>query len=79
LATQVIKYVDASEDDQVISEIVKILGATSQSAEEAFLTAMRVRRANMKARELLLDRVKAYQAKRSAASEPSAEASTEAD
>lgn len=66
LALSVIKYVDASGDDSVISDIVKILGATSQSAEEAFLTSMRVRRANQKARELLLERVKAFQAKQSA-------------
>lgn len=67
LALSVIKYVDASGDDGVISDIVKILGATSQSAEEAFLTSMRVRRANQKARELLVQRVKAFQAKQAAA------------
>ena len=68
LALKVIKYVDASGDDGVITEIVNVLGATSQSAEEAFLTAMRVRRANMKARELLLARVKKFQAAQSAGS-----------
>ncbi|MEM9845869.1 MAG: hypothetical protein AAF965_13795 [Pseudomonadota bacterium] len=62
LALSVIKYVDASGDDGVISDIVKILGATSQSAEEAFLTSMRVRRANQKARELLVERVRKFQA-----------------
>lgn len=61
LALKVIKYVDASGDDGVISEIVGILGATSQSAEEAFLTSMRVRRANMAARAHLLNRVKKFQ------------------
>ena len=69
LALQVIKYVDASGDDQIISDIVKLLGATSQSAEEAFLTSMRVRRANMKAREMLLERIKAFKAKQ-ASTEP---------
>ncbi|MEO1137913.1 MAG: hypothetical protein AAFW87_00520 [Pseudomonadota bacterium] len=69
LALKVIKYVDASGDEQVISEIVKLLGATSQTAEEAFLTSMRVRRANMKARELLLERVKEFQAKGATAPE----------
>lgn len=62
LAMQVIKYVDASGDEQVISDIVKVLGATSQTAEEAFLTSMRVRRANLKARALLLERVKKFKA-----------------
>ena len=40
LATQVIKYVDASGDEGVVNEIVALLGATSQTAEEAFLTSM---------------------------------------
>ncbi|MEL7259690.1 MAG: hypothetical protein AAFN80_17985 [Pseudomonadota bacterium] len=64
LALKVIKYVDASGDDGVITDIVNVLGATSQSAEEAFLTALRVRRANQKARALLVERVKKYQAKK---------------
>ncbi len=66
LALSVIKYVDASGDDAVISEIVQVLGATSQSAEEAFLTSMRVRRANQKARDLLLERVRKFQAQQNA-------------
>ena len=66
LAMQVIKYVDASGDDKVVTEIVTLLGATSQTAEEAFLTSMRVRRANMKARELLADRITAFKASQSA-------------
>ena len=66
LATQVIKYVDASGDEGVVNEIVALLGATSQTAEEAFLTSMRVRRANKKARALLLQKVKAFKAKQEA-------------
>ncbi|MCR9115239.1 MAG: hypothetical protein NXH84_18310 [Rhodobacteraceae bacterium] len=66
LALKVIKYVDASGDDGIITEIVNVLGATSQSAEEAFLTSMRVRRANMAARALLLDRVRKFQAAQNA-------------
>lgn len=67
LAQQVIKYVDASGDEQVISDIVKVLGATSQTAEEAFLTSMRVRRANVKARALLLERAKRFRAQQEGA------------
>lgn len=66
LAQQVIKYVDASGDEQVINDIVKLLGATSQTAEEAFLTSMRVRRANIKARAMLLERVKKFKAQQEA-------------
>jgi len=64
LAVDVIKYVDASGDESIVSEIVKVLGATSQTAEEAFLTSMRVRRANISARKMLLERAKAFKAKK---------------
>ena len=63
LAVQVIKYIEASGDEQIVNDIVKVLGATSQTAEEAFLTSLRVRRANMKARQLLLERVRAFKAR----------------
>mgnify|MGYP000190824891 CR=1 FL=1 len=61
LARDVIKYIDATGDEQIVSDIVKLLGATSQTAEEAFLTSLRVRRANNKARALLLDRARKFQ------------------
>lgn len=64
LALDVIKYVDATGDDSIISEIVSILGATSQTAEEAFLTSMRVRRANIAARKMLMERAKAFKEKK---------------
>lgn len=60
LARDTIKYIEASGDEQIVSDLVKVLGATSQTAEEAFLTAMRVRRANIKARALLLNRARAF-------------------
>lgn len=61
LAVKVIKYVDASGDEQIVTEIIKVLGATSQTAEEAFMTSLRVRRANVAARELLLERLRKFQ------------------
>ncbi|MFD1159606.1 hypothetical protein [Roseovarius aestuarii] len=63
LATHTIKYIEASGDEDIIADLVKVLGATSQTAEEAFLTSIRVRRANKKANELLVERVKAFKAK----------------
>ena len=63
LATHTIKYIEASGDEDIIADLVKVLGATSQTAEEAFLTSIRVRRANKKASELLAERVKAFKAK----------------
>ncbi len=64
LALQVIKYIEASDDENVIAEVVKILGASSQTAEEAFLTSMRVRRANIAARAHLLEKVKKLKSSR---------------
>ncbi len=71
LATKVIKYMDATGDEDIIADLVKVLGATSQTAEEAFLTSIRVRRANMKATALLLQRLKAFEAKKAAGEEES--------
>jgi hypothetical protein len=62
LALDVLKYIDATGDEQIISDVVKLLGATSQTAEEAFLTSLRVRRANRKARALLLERARKFEA-----------------
>ncbi len=65
LAQQVIKLIEASGDDQIISEVVKVLGATSQTAEEAFLTSLRVRRANIAAHALILKHARALKAQKS--------------
>jgi hypothetical protein len=46
----------ASGDITIVDQIAKVLGASSQTLEEAFLTAVRVRRAEARARELLTER-----------------------
>ena len=61
LAQDVIKYIDATGDEEIVSDVIKLLGATSQTAEEAFLTSLRVRRPNMKARALLMERARKFQ------------------
>ncbi|EAP76389.1 MULTISPECIES: hypothetical protein [Roseovarius] len=67
LARDVIKYIDATGgDEKIIADIVGVLGASSQTAEEAFLTAIRVRRANIKARALLMERARAFKAEQEA-------------
>jgi len=63
LAIDVIKAVDATGDVELVNQIAEVLVATSQTAEEAFLTAVRVRRANINARAELLRRLKVIQAK----------------
>ncbi len=43
----------ASGDIRIIDEIASVLGSSSQTLEEAFLTAVRVRKAEARARALL--------------------------
>jgi len=62
LARDVIKAIEATGDEDIIGEITRVLGASSQTAEEAFLTALRVRRANLKARALLMERMRRFKA-----------------
>ena len=46
----------ASGDIRIVDEIAKVLGSSSQTLEEAFLTAVRVRKAEARARALLAER-----------------------
>lgn len=63
LAQDVIEAMDIMEDEDLPKDIAKLLGASSQTSEEAFLTAMRVRLANRKARAMLAERLKNYEAR----------------
>jgi len=76
LARDVIKAIDATGDEDIIAEITKVLGASSQTAEEAFLTAVRVRTANRKARAVLTERLRKYKAERDAAANTEDEGSS---
>lgn len=62
LAQSALKAVEITGDEQIIADLANMMGATSQTAEEAFLTAVRVRRANTKAREMLKARLLAFKA-----------------
>ncbi|WP_420859228.1 hypothetical protein [Marivivens marinus] len=55
-------------DDKIVDEIAAILGTSSQTLEEAYKTAIRVRRAEKRARALLADR-----ARKRKAAEPKAD------
>ena len=46
-------------DEKIVQVIADIMGASSQSLEEAYLTAIRVRRAERRARALLAERAAA--------------------
>ena len=52
-----------SGDDRIVETVSEILGASSQTLQEAYLTAVRVRRAEARARELLEKRAGKIQIK----------------
>jgi hypothetical protein len=43
-------------DEGIIQQVADILGSSSQTLQEAFLTSIRVRRAEKRARDMLADR-----------------------
>jgi len=57
LANDTLKVQDALEEERFYMEVAQVLGAASQSLEEAFLTEMRVRLADRKAREYIANKL----------------------
>ncbi|WP_373352987.1 hypothetical protein [Pseudoroseicyclus sp. CXY001] len=53
LAIETIKVMDALGDDQYFNQVAKEIGSSSQTMEEAFLTAMRMRLAERRAKAML--------------------------
>ena len=64
LAIDVLKVIDKLGDDQIIADIAKVLGASSTPTEEAFLSSVRIRQAEQRARAFLRDYVKEELAKK---------------
>ncbi|KIC37536.1 hypothetical protein [Leisingera sp. ANG-M7] len=62
LAVDTLKVQDASGEERFYVEVGQVLGAASQSLEEAFLTEIRVRLAERKARDFLNKKVADLQA-----------------
>jgi hypothetical protein len=50
-------------EDRLFMEVGDVLGTSSQTLEEAFLTAVRTRMANDKGRTFLANKLKAHRAK----------------
>ena len=57
LAIDTLKDQDAIGEDRFYMEVAQVLGAASQSLEEAFLTEMRVRIAERKARDFIAEKL----------------------
>ena len=53
LALESLRIINATGDDAFVKRIADTIGGSSQTMEEAYLTAVRVRRAEQRARELL--------------------------
>ncbi|THH38565.1 hypothetical protein E4Z66_03065 [Aliishimia ponticola] len=49
-------------DDRMFMELAQVLGAASQTLEEAFLTAVRTRMAEVAGRNFLMKKLDAYRA-----------------
>lgn len=58
LAEDVIEIQDATGQERLFVEVGTVLGAASQTLEEAFLTEVRVRLAERKARDFLAQKLK---------------------
>lgn len=57
LADDTLKVQDASGEDRLYMDVAKVLGASSQTLEEAFLTEVRVRLSERKARAFLMQKL----------------------
>lgn len=53
LAQKALAVFEKSGDDKIVDQIGEVLGASSQTLQEAYLTSIRVRRAEKRAREML--------------------------
>lgn len=70
LAQDALKAEELTGDERIVDDLANMMGATSQTAEEAFLTAVRVRRANTKARKMLAERVREFKAAQAGTDQP---------
>ncbi len=53
LALEALAAADSSGDATLVEQVGDVLGASSQTLQEAYLTAVRIRRAERRARALL--------------------------
>ena len=73
LAQDVIKAMDALEDENLPEQVAKVLGASSPSSEEIFRAAVRIRLAERRARKFLTAHVReALEAKKRGEAVPQA-------
>lgn len=66
LAEECLAVQTETGEDRLFMEVGTVLGASSQTLEEAFLTAIRTRMANDKGRQFLVQKLKAHRAAKAA-------------
>lgn len=57
LAIDVIEALKIIDDEYLIEEVAAVIGASSQTTEEAFRTSVRVRMSEQRARKFLADKL----------------------
>lgn len=57
LALESLRIINATGDDAFVKRVADTIGGSSQTMEEAYLTAVRVRRAEQRARQMI-DQIK---------------------
>lgn len=62
LAEECLKVQAEIGEDRLFMEVSEVLGASSQTLEEAFLTAIRTRMSELKGRAFLQQKLKAHRA-----------------
>ena len=62
LARQALEVIGMSQDDKLIKDMAEVMGASSSTLQEAFLTAVRIRKAETRA----LHTLKEFKAKQKA-------------
>lgn len=62
LAEECLAVQKETGNDRLFMEVGQVLGASSQTLEEAFLTAVRTRMANAQGRKFLADKLKEFRA-----------------
>jgi hypothetical protein len=55
LASEALAQEMRLDDEEIVKQVATILGATSTTTQEAYLTAIRVRRAEQRARKYLAE------------------------
>lgn len=59
LAEDTFKVMEATGDDRIFMQVAEIIGASSTTLEEAYLTSVRVRMAEARARNFLTEQLDA--------------------